>query len=39
MVVYSYRPAADANGPVLNGGDYYILEATNPADVTREDGE
>ena len=22
--------AGDANGPALNGGDYYILEATNP---------
>lgn len=23
-------PAPDSNGPVLNGGDYYILQATNP---------
>jgi hypothetical protein len=24
------KDAPDTNGPVLNGGDYYILEATNP---------
>ena len=29
MGVYR-QPAADATGPVLNAGDYYILEATNP---------